>query len=229
MSKPREFRRIYIRHADKEYANGDAAMYKHDPGITDNGVEKTKMVARHLIEQWGNPDSIIVSPYRRTRETAQIMNSVLNKKVKVKIDIELSEYLGNHRNIPIDVTERTKVHDPPHPETFSDMKGRVRKHHHRITNFSKQQKDGGVVWIITHGLIIKQVASLIGIKMAKEFPTLTCLSIVDGEKITKSEVTIFNENLDSLDSEQENSEQENSDSLESEDGEQEQNSDSLEE
>lgn len=199
MSVKREFRRIYIRHADKEYANGDADKYKHDPGITGNGVEKTKMVANHLVEQWGSPDSIITSPYRRTRETAQIMNSVLDKKVKIYIDIELSEYLGNHRNIPIDVTESTKIYDPPHPETFSDMKYRVRKHHQSITTYSKGKSEGGVIWIVTHGLIIKQIASLIGIKMAKEFPTLTCLSIVDGEKITKSEVTIFNENLDDRD------------------------------
>ncbi len=191
MSGTRGFRRIYIRHADKEYANGDADLYKHDPGITTSGVKKTKMVARHLVDQWGEPDRIIVSPYRRTRETAQIMNGILSEKVPMHIDSELSEYLGNHRTVPIDVTEDTLTYDPPHPETFPEMKTRVRKHHSKITSYARK-KDQGVIWIVTHGLIIKQVASLIGIKMGKEFPTLTCLSIVDGEKITKSEVTIFN-------------------------------------
>lgn len=195
MSRTQGFRRIYIRHADKEYANGDANMFKHDPGITENGVEKTKMVARHLVEQWGNPDRIIVSPYRRTRETSEIMNSVLDQPVPIYIDIELSEYLGNHRGVPIDVTERTKVHEPPHPETFADMKARVRRHHQQILGYGKKHSEG-IIWIVTHGLIIRQVATLIGVKMAKEFPTLTCLSIVDGDKITKSEVTIFNENID---------------------------------
>lgn len=184
-------RRIYIRHADKEYANGDADMYKHDPGITTKGVEKSKMVAKHLIEQWGIPNRIVVSPYRRTRETAKVLRSVLNKKVPIHVDRDVSEYLGNHRGIPIDVTESTLAHDPPHPETFVAMKKRVKSHHNKITKYTK--KTNGVIWIITHGLIMKQVASLVGIKMSKEFPSLTCLSIMDDEIQTKGEVIMFHD------------------------------------
>lgn len=172
-------RRIYIRHADKEYSNGDADMFVHDPGITEKGGEKSKMVAVHLIEQWGIPNRIIVSPYRRTRETAKIMRSVIGKKIPIHVDRELSEYLGNHRGIPIDVTESTLAHDPPHPETFEDLTNRVKSHHNKITKYTK--KTSGVIWIITHGLIMKQVAALIGIKMPREFPSLTCLSIMDGD------------------------------------------------
>lgn len=188
-------RRIYIRHADKEYVNGDANMYKHDPGITDIGVKKTIMVAQHLIEQWGLPDLIVSSPYRRTRETAEIMQRVTiaqGKKVNIYIDSDLSEYLGNHRTTPIDVTESTLVYDPPHPETFLEMKDRVRSHNDKISEFI--QNSNGVIWIITHGLIIKQVGALIGIKMVRDLPTLTCLSIVDGDKITKGEIMFFHDN-----------------------------------
>lgn len=199
MSLSGGFRRIYIRHADKEYANGDADMYKHDPGITESGVEKTKMVAKHLLDQWGLPELIVSSPYRRTRETAIIMNSILENPVPIHIDTELSEYLGNHRNVPIDVTESTLVHEPPHPETFSEMKERVKKHHKRIKQYTQKRTDG-IVWIITHGLIIKQIAALVGIKMAKEFPTLTSLSIIDGDTITKSEIIMFKDDNDESDS-----------------------------
>lgn len=193
MTATKEFRRIYIRHADKEYANGDATLYKHDPGITTDSIEKIKMVAKHLVEQWGPPDRIVLSPYRRTRETAAVMNSVLEKKVQMHVDTDVSEYLGNHRNVPIDVTESTLVHQPPHPETFSQMKSRVRTHHHRIMNYGKKKRKG-VIWIVTHGLIMKQLAGMVGVKLPKEFPTLTCLSIVDGDKMNKSEMLIFNEN-----------------------------------
>ena len=220
--KKSEPRRIYIRHSNKEYVNGDALMFKHDPGITEKGVENAKMVAQHLIEQWGIPSKIIVSPYRRARETAKVMRSVLTntdntekkKKIPIYVDREVSEYLGNHRSVTIDVTESTLVHDPPHPETFNDMKLRVKKHHDKITNYMKKDIKKGssnntnnknVIWIITHGLIMKQVASLIGIKMSKEFPPLTCLSIMDGEIITKGEVIMFHESLDISES-RENSE-----------------------
>jgi phosphohistidine phosphatase SixA len=208
MDENKNCRRIYIRHADKEYANGDANLYKHDPGITNDGVEKTRMVANYLIEQWGPPTLIIVSPYRRTRETAEIMNLTLKNKVpssqsEMVVDTDISEYLGNHRGIPIDVTDSTLIYEPPHPETFLEMRRRVKRHHKRIRKYiktieksptprkKKQKQNSKIIWIVTHGLIIKQVASLIGIKMAKEFPPLTCLSIIDGETITKSEVITF--------------------------------------
>lgn len=192
MQNKKEARRIYIRHANKEYVNGDARMYKHDPGITKKGVEKTEMVAKHLVEQWGIPDKIFSSPYRRARETAQVMKRVLGIKIPIFIDREISEYLGNHRNETIDVTESTLVHDPPHPETFNDMKKRVQSHHDKIT-----KKSHGVIWIITHGIIMKQEAELVGIKMKKDFPSLTCLSIVDNEEnITKGEVILFHDNPD---------------------------------
>ena len=201
MNKHKSARRIYIRHADKEYANGDATLYKHDPGITEKGIEKAKMVAKHLVEQWGVPDRIIVSPYRRTRETAKVMKASLIepgilRKIPVNVDRDVSEYLGNHRTTPIDVTESTLVHDPPHPESFSEMKTRVENHNNKINKYVK--KNGGVIWIVTHGLIMKQVAYLSGIKMAKEFPNLTCLSICDGEMKCdiRGEVIMFHESLD---------------------------------
>ena len=127
------------------------------------------------------------------------MEAFIGKKVKIHIDREVSEYLGNHRTTPIDVTENTLAHDPPHPETFSDMKYRVKSHHHKITKHTKQTSC--VIWIITHGLIMKQVASLVGIKMLKEFPSLTCLSIMDGDKNSTGQVIMFhdgtnNEDLD---------------------------------
>lgn len=213
-----KYRRVYIRHADKEYVNGDSDIYKHDPGITNKGVDKAKMVARHLINQWGLPTRIIISPYRRTRETAKAMKSVLNevialgksnaetntntntnttknKKIPIHIDRELSEYLGNHRTTPIDVTESTLVHDPPHPETFADMKRRVKSHHDKIVKYVK--KSESVIWIITHGLIIKQVAALVGLRMVKDFPSLTCLSIMDDGDNTKGEIIMFQDGLGS--------------------------------
>jgi len=126
------------------------------------------------------------------------------------IDVELSEYLGHHRHAPIDVTESTLIHIPPHPETFDDMKARARRHHEKITRHTRKRKSG-VIWIVTHGLIMQQVASFVGIRMAKRFPPLTCLSIQDGDKITKGEVVMFVEN-EEIDSDIEFDSDSNSDS-----------------
>lgn len=186
-------RLVYLRHAQKEYNNGDADLYKHDPGITSSGVERTKMVTQHLIKSWGEPDMIITSPYRRCRETAIIMSQVITKKLEIVKDSSLSEYLGNHRNVPIDVTSETKLHDPPHPESFTEMKKRVDDHFKRVSKYTKHNKgDIKIIWFITHGLILKQVAEIIGLKMNKNrLPTLTCLSIIEEDRVTKGEVLLF--------------------------------------
>ncbi len=209
----KKIRRIYIRHADKEYANGNSKIYKHDPGITESGVEKSKSVAQYLINQWGSPDFIVCSPYKRTRETAMIMSSVLKNPVKIMIDSKLSEYLGNHSSVPMDVTNETVIYNPPHPETFRDMKRRVKLHNNHIINYIKNTQNTGVIWIITHGLIIKQVSSLIGIKMSKEFSTLNCLSILDGDNVTKGEFILFKNNAENLDNSDSVNSYESSDNL----------------
>jgi broad specificity phosphatase PhoE len=119
---------IYIRHAEKEYKNSEAEFYKHDPGIKEIGVERARKVALRLIELYGEPSKIVASPYRRTRETALIMNMMLkNPLEEIIIDNKLSEYLGNHYFSELDVTSATKIHNPPHPETFDEFRKRVKK------------------------------------------------------------------------------------------------------
>jgi len=184
-------RRVYIRHAPKDYANGNSEIYKHDPGITEYGVEKCKFVARKLIENWGPPTRIISSPYRRCRETAMILNSCLEDPFdEIFIDNDLSEYLGNHRHVAMDVTQETKIYDPPHPETFDQMIKRVEKHNKRARRRANEFGNG-VIWYITHGLIIKQLAHLINIKLNKQFPYLTCFSIIEQQDMVKSEQLLF--------------------------------------
>jgi broad specificity phosphatase PhoE len=181
-------RAIYIRHADKSYGNiNNMEYFKHDPGITEMGVERAKCIAKKLIEIYGEPTQIVSSPYRRTRETSLVMNSVLKNPLEdIIIDIGISEYLGNHSNAVLDVTSATKVHSPPHPETFENMKNRVKKHLKKIQKYSK-----GVIWFISHGLIIKQLAGLLNIKTSKQLPYLTCFSFIERENVIRAEFVLF--------------------------------------
>lgn len=179
---------IYIRHAEKEYKNSDAEFYKHDPGIKEIGVERARKIALKLIEIYGEPTKIVSSPYRRTRETAMIMNMMLkNPFEEIMIDANLSEYLGNHYHVPIDVTTATKIHNPPHPETFDEMKKRVK----RFMDKNKNENSKEIVWVITHGIIIKQIANYIGIRTSKQFPCLTCFTVTEKSDVTRGEFLIF--------------------------------------
>lgn len=188
-------RRIYIRHADKAYKNMESEFFKHDPGITQTGVERAKRVARKLIDEYGIPTKIVSSPFRRARETAMIMNMILeNPFEEIEIDINLSEYLGNHNNIPLDVTTATLVHNPPHPETFNDMKLRVKKHVEKMRK-NNNTNTNETVWFITHGLIIKQIGNNVGLKTNKTLPCLTCFSVVETPDMIKAEFVLFQGSL----------------------------------
>ena len=161
-------RALYIRHAEKQYNNtNDVEYFKHDPGITEIGVERSKKIAQHLISEFGVPTRIVSSPFRRARETALIMNSVLEKPFEeIRIDTTLSEYLGNHMNTPLDVTVATKIHNPPHPEMFDEMKRRVKKHVETIKKFAHDNAKE-LVWFISHGIVINTIAEFYGIKTIK--------------------------------------------------------------
>ena len=184
-------RKIYIRHADKQYKNMDAELFKHDPGIKSVGVEKSKKVAEKLVAEYGEPTKIICSPFRRARETAMVMNSVLKNPVEeIHIDRNISEYLGNHPESELDVTPATKIHNPPHPETIDDMKKRVDRHVSKMYKYDHDDPKA-VVWIVTHGIIMKHITASGGIRNAKNFPCLTCVSIIETPDMKKCEFLIF--------------------------------------
>lgn len=162
--------RIYIRHAHKAYKNGKPPLcrnpsttskelrytYLHDPPLTYQGRKAAVVLAEELLQKYPVPTKIITSPYLRTRETAAIMAGVIVKKysptsIEIVCDTELSEYLGNHDKHPLDVTSSTERHHPPHPESFSHFRDRIKAHY---TNW---QESNDVVWIVTHGIVINEI------------------------------------------------------------------------
>ena len=188
-------RKIYIRHADKGYKNGKSDFFKHDPAITEIGIKRSRVIAQILIQHYGIPTRIICSPYRRARETAIIMNMMLDNPLDLEVDADLSEYLGNHPKVELDVVMATKIHQPPHPETFDQMKLRVKKHYDRLKKqeYYKEvsNKEGGkneVIWIITHGIIMKQICNFLDIKPNKYFSCLSCVNIFENIIMKKAEI-----------------------------------------
>lgn len=165
--------RIYIRHGEKKYANGNSEFFKHDPGLKDEATQEVINHANFLINTYGVPIAIICSPYLRTRETARIMNSVLTNKLDIHCDPRISEYLGNHRNSKLDVHEETAEHNPPHPETIKDLDIRVKNHYE---DFLELDDNNEVVWIITHGLIISNITRYLG-KKYSNLPPLGTIAI----------------------------------------------------
>jgi broad specificity phosphatase PhoE len=156
--------RIYIRHAEKLYNNGNHTTYRHDPPITEQGANQARFLAEVLISSYGLPEAVVCSPYRRTRETAIAMVSVIvaitGRMMPITCDVNLSEYLGNHPQEQLDITDGTRAFSPPHPERFGDLDRRLRQHNQTMQVLDSMPAP---VWFICHGIIITHLARINGV------------------------------------------------------------------
>lgn len=152
---------LFIRHAEKSHRNGHPSQqgqYGYDPVITPEGMVRAQQLGRRLVQKYGKPTRVVLSPYLRTRQTVFAMLSSLPKDEwpPLEVDVAISEYLGNHRHRPIDLDPQTYYYRPPLLETFDELR-------HRVKMFVTQlPKYNGCVWFITHGLIIKLINETMG-------------------------------------------------------------------
>lgn len=171
--------RIYIRHAKKMYRNGRSTTFMHDPSITQESSQEIREQAANLCKLYGSPDVIICSPYYRCRQTALLLNSGLQNKAPVKCETNISEYLGNHFNVPLDVREETSIYNPPHPERLQEFEHRVRIHNDMMRDFDRTRT---IVWIVTHGFVINQIMGYLGFKGKESIPVLSCFIVREHKK-----------------------------------------------
>ena len=148
---------VFIRHGEKEYANGKNPPGKpaHDPSLLKSEEQKIEALTVDLISKYGIPNKLIVSPFERTRQTAEIINNTIvkiyDKFCLTYYDKEVSEFLGFQRpkNKPADVTKHTSLYIKPiiGAEQLQSCKN-------RIINFYKKLNKKENTWIITHGILI---------------------------------------------------------------------------
>lgn len=159
---------LYLRHADKQYANGNSKMFPLDPGITKKGKEKIITLVPYYIKKYGTPSTIISSPYYRTRQTTSIIASTIynitGKTVNVSYDSIIGEYLGHQKiqNIATCLRPETLSYAPIYLETWEQYITRITEHKQDTEN-SKNN-----IWYVTHGLLIQSISSLYGKKI--EYP-----------------------------------------------------------
>ena len=147
---------IFIRHGHKTYENGRSSEYRFDPPLTTYGQEQSYICFKNLLDQYGPPSGIVASPFRRTRQTADIARLVILERlgyhVEINYDNSIREYLGNHHCINSDDFEdQTRVH-----LTLKNNSERWGAFIKRLKNAGPQLQPN--VWYITHGLVIQQLA-----------------------------------------------------------------------
>lgn len=102
---------------------------------------------------------IFTSPYLRARQTADIFN--LYSKVKIKVDVRISEYQGGKESISGTLTEETRSFGgiPDETENYEDFVGRVDNFLDYLWN-SKYSK----ILVICHGLVVKHIQEKLDVR-----------------------------------------------------------------
>lgn len=176
---------LYIRHAEKLFDNGKKAgsltgpvtgkgcrEYNHDPNITEEGRQKAIELGGDLVNRYGRPDRILVSPYRRCRETAAMLIESVNHpqnpedEIPIIVVPDFGEYLGNQykKRIEIELDPITKSFNPPIDHHYGHLTKRVTRQYRLL----HQVGYGGVTWIVTHGIVIHAMKGLLSLTSQAE-------------------------------------------------------------
>lgn len=154
---------LYIRHGDDR--GHDA--YRHDRPLNEHGRHKADKEARRLIQKYGHPHRVFVSPFRRARETLAAMALHFEKPVEVHQDPRIAQHLS------------PKQQRDPHisPETLAAITVREDEEafHHRIfTHVRNVQTWAAIstVWSITHQAVIEAIAPHFGKRVSSNLDFL---------------------------------------------------------
>lgn len=173
---------LFIRHGEKEYINGESSTYPLDPDLTEEGKLLAYDKILFLINKYIIPDTIITSPYLRTRRTAtiaqQVIYDVTGIHVPIVCDNFLSEFLNNNEYHDVIMEEavrpETLQYKPIPPETYKQHTKRMcAVLHSKVPN----------VFYITHGFNITTIASLKGYHV--EHPKELCGIMINKNGIIK--------------------------------------------
>ncbi len=161
---------IYFRHGPRLNLN-------LDPPLKPSSQEEVQMVGRRISSLYGIPNSIITSPYLRTRQTAEIFDQLFTPHPGVLADPRLSEKLnirkrtgrgppGEYDPITASYQGLSKV-----GETDLQVKARLFKH---LTSFGSDFEE---TWLVTHGYILEALVEMYGAKVPFPPPSLSALVI----------------------------------------------------
>ncbi len=102
-----------------------------------------------LPADYGDYDLIICSPYRRCRDTAQLINAAHNRPIL--IDRRLAEYQGSktRKSLKLDPVTLRFAPIPGARETWPECAQRLDRHYETVQDRPRR------VLIVTHGVVVR--------------------------------------------------------------------------
>jgi len=178
----------FVRHGETEL-NAKNIRQGPEGKLTEKGRAQALATAKRFPKHKGRPQVIIASPYERTRETAEIIATELDLKIKYSdLLVERrnpTEIIGHEGREPevraiIDRIDKSYHADDlrvSDEENFTDLKKRAKKLLAYLSRRSQRR-----IIVVTHGIFLKMVASYIAYGdslSASEYNTLSYFNPVN--------------------------------------------------
>lgn len=164
---------LYLRHGDDR---GDDE-YRHDRRLNDRGRKKARKEAKRLIEEYGHPDAVFVSPFRRAIETLNCMTAHFTRPVDVHRDRRIAQHLSAKQRAAPSISPET-LEIIAVDEDRDAFKKRISNH---VEDVQRRVNEGATIWGITHQVVIEAVAEHFGLKISGDLDFLDHI-VVLGQK-----------------------------------------------
>lgn len=155
---------IYLRHSDDRGED----VFRHDRRLNDRGRKMAAKEAKHLIEKYGHPDVVFVSPFRRAVETLDSMTKHFEHPVEIHRDPRIAQCLSDRQRRDPSISPETLeviVID----EDRGMFKQRVAEH---IAQARRRAQEGSMIWCITHQAVVEEVAAQCEVKISGDLDFL---------------------------------------------------------
>lgn len=152
---------LYIRHGDDR--GHDA--YQHDRRLNDRGRSKARKKAKRLIAEYGHPDLVHVSPFRRAVDTLQEMSARFERPVSIHPDPRIAQHLSEEKQRDPKVSPATLAQITM-PEGRDAFRRRIAEHVAAVLD------EHGVIWCITHQAVIEEIARHFYVKISSNLDFL---------------------------------------------------------
>ena len=146
---------IYLRHGDDRGND----IYRHDRHLNARGKKKACKAFDKLAKKYGHPDTLFVSPFRRSLETLDAMAARFKRPVDVHRDPNVAQYLGR-KNAPLISPETAAL--VAIDESLGAFQTRISAH---VEDVKRRQCVGAAIWCITHQIVIEAVAGRFRVKI----------------------------------------------------------------
>lgn len=154
---------IYIRHSDEESSD---YTHRHDKKLTPYGQHLADKKGKKIIEKYGQPDIIFCSPFRRTKQTVEMIKPYLNHP-KIYYTTGLSRYFSERERRNTRLAPSTLKMEIPIHESYRDFSRRITDF---VMDMDKYINSDQVVWCVTHASVYKYISKIYSIELPDYIP-----------------------------------------------------------